>query len=293
MSLPRFSLLAALLSVSVAVSAEILVHDDTGQAIRLTSPARRIVSLAPHITETLFAAGAGDQLVAAVDYSDYPPAAQKLPRLGSYERIDIEALLAQKPDLIIAWQSGNPPTMIEKLRQLGLTVYVSQSSRLESVADDLERFGQLVGKVAAGQAAARHFRQRRADLRARYAAKQPVRLFYQIWHQPLTTIGGPQVISDVIRLCGGENVFGHLQAMAPKVTLEAVLAARPEAIVAAGMGEARPEWLEDWKKWPNLPATAQGNLFHINPDLMHRQGPRLLDGAEVLCRQLDLARQRR
>lgn len=290
MRLPLFWLL---LCLSALCHGQIVVRDDAGQALTLTRPAQRIVSLAPHITETLFAAGAGERIVGVVDYSDYPPAAQKLPRLGSYERIDLEALLALKPDLIVAWQSGNPPALIDKLRALGLAVYVSQSGKLESVAADLERYGQLVGKPAAGEAAARKFRQRYADLRARYAGKAPVRLFYEVWNQPLMTIGGPQVISDVIRLCGGENVFAGLSSMAPTVSVEAVLSARPEAIVAAGMGDVRPEWLDDWKKWPNLPAVAHGNLFHIHPDLMHRHTPRLLDGAEQLCRQLEEVRARR
>jgi len=272
---------------------EILVRDDTGQMLKLARPAQRIVSLAPHITETLFAAGAGARIVGAVDYSDYPPAAKKLPRLGSSGRVDIEALLALKPDLVIAWQSGNPPALIDKLRVLGLPVYVNQSGKLENVADDLARYGQLAGNPTAGDAAASRFRQRFADLQRRHADKPVVRLFYEVWNQPLMTIGGPQVISDVIRLCGGENIFGALNTMAPTVNTEAVIAACPEAIIAAGMGDARPEWLDDWKKWPALPAVRQGNLFHIHPDLMHRHTPRLLDGAEQLCGFLEVTRHRR
>jgi len=282
-----------LCSLSLACQGEIRVVDDAGQTLRLPRPAQRIVSLAPHITETLFAAGAGEYVVAAVEYSDYPPAAHRLPRVGSYERIDLEALLARRPDLVIAWQSGTPPAMVDKLRLLGVPVFVSQSARLESVADDLERYAQIVGKPASGAAAAHQFRLRLAGLQTQYAGKPTVRVFYEVWNQPLMTIGGPQVISDVIRLCGGENVFAEMRAMAPTVSIEAVLAARPEAIVAAGMGEARPDWLDDWKKWPALPAVARGNLFHIHPDLMHRHSPRLLDGATQLCRQLDQVRSRR
>jgi len=290
MRLPLFWLLICLSSLC---HSQIQVRDDSGRTLTLAKPAQRIVSLAPHITETLFAAGAGEQVVGVVDYSDYPPAARKLPRLGSYERIDLEALLVQKPDLVIAWQSGTPLALIDKLRSLGLPVFISQSGRLASVADDLERYGQIVGKPQAGATAARQFRQRLAGLQTQYAGKPTVRVFYEVWNQPLMTIGGPQVISDVIRLCGGENVFAEMRAMAPTVSIEAVLAARPEAIVAAGMGEARPDWLDDWKKWPALPAVARGNLFHIHPDLMHRHSPRLLDGATQLCRQLDQVRSRR
>ncbi len=289
----RLLLVPLLLCIPLLCHGEIVVRDDSGQTLRLLQPARRIVSLAPHLTESLFAAGAGDSLIATVDYSDYPPPARRLPRLGSYDRIDLEALLASKPDLVIVWQSSTPASLIRKIQALGLRVYVSQSNRIENLANDLERFGLLAGHPEAGAKAAQLFRQRLAALRARYNGKPVVRVFYELWNQPLITVGGPQVISDVIRLCGGRNVFESLNSMAPAISSEAVLAAEPEAIIASGMDAARPQWLEDWKKWPSLPAVARDNLFHIHPDLMHRHTPRLLDGTEQLCQQLELARQRR
>ena len=282
-----------LLSLSAFCHSEVLIQDDSGRTVRLAHPARRIASLAPHITETLFAAGVGAQVIATVDYSDYPPAASQLPRIGSFERVDLEALLLHKPDLVIVWQSGNPSGLIEKIRALGLPLYINQSSKIDDLARDLERFGYLGGQAKSGEEAALRFRQKLALLRVQYADKPKVRVFYEVWNQPLMTVGGPQVISDVIRLCGGENIFSSLRVMAPIISAEAVLAARPEAIVAAGMGDARPEWLDDWKIWPTLPAVVQGNLFHIHPDLMHRHSPRLLDGAARLCEQLEEARQRR
>ncbi len=270
-----------------------LFKDDSGQEVRLKAPAKRIITLAPHATEILYAAGAGERLVGTVEFSDYPPAAKKVPRVGSYERLDLEAIAALKPDLIIAWETGNPAGQVEKLRALGLTVYASQPNRMEDVAAQLERFGQLAGTEATASAAAGQFRQRLENLRRGNAKKPPVRVFYQIWTAPLMTVGGPQIISDAIRLCGGENVFGKLGQMAPTVSVEAVLEADPEAIVATGMGDARPEWLNDWNKWTRLTAVRRGNLFHINPDLMQRHTPRILDGAEQLCADLDIARSRR
>jgi len=273
--------------------AELVIKDDTQTEIRLKAPAKRIIALAPHVAESLYAAGAGDKMVGTVDYSDYPPEAKKLPRVGGYSRVDLEAVAALKPDLIIAWQSGNNMPQVDKLRALGLTVYVSQPNRMEDVADQLERYGQLAGSEATAQAAARQFRQRLEKLRADNRGKAKIRVFYQIWKTPLMTVGGPQIISDAIRLCGGENVFGHIKQMAPHVSVEAVLEADPEAIVATGMGDARPEWLADWDKWTRMTAVKRGNLFHINPDIMQRHTPRILDGAEKLCAHLDVARNRR
>jgi iron complex transport system substrate-binding protein len=182
---------------------------------------------------------------------------------------------------------------VGRLRALGLNVYVSQPNRMESVADQLERMGQLAGTSSVANVAANGFRQRLESLRAANAGKAKVRVFYQIWKTPLMTVGGPQIISDAITLCGGSNVFGHLDKMAPTVSLEAVLEADPEAIVATGMGDAKPEWLHDWDKWTRLTAVKRNNLFHSNPDIMQRHTPRILDGAEQLCAHLDTARRHR
>jgi iron complex transport system substrate-binding protein len=277
----------------VPAHADLAFKDDGGRQVRLTAPARRIVTLAPHATEILYAAGAGDRLVGTVDYSDYPPPAKALPRVGSYERLDLEAIAALKPDLVIAWETGNPAGQVDKLRALGLTVYSSQPNRMEDIAAQIERFGQLAGSEALASAAAAQFRQRLETLRRANSRKPSVRVFYQIWNNPLMTVGGPQIISDAIQLCGGENVFGTLPRMAPTVSVEAVLAANPEAIVATGMGDARPEWLNDWNKWTRMTAVKRGNLFHINPDIMQRHTPRILDGADKLCADLDVARSRR
>ncbi len=273
--------------------AEIVVRDDAGLTVRLTAPARRIVSLAPHVTEDLYAAGAGAYLVGAVDYSDYPAAAQQLPRVGGYSRLDLEAILALKPDLVIAWESGNPAAHLARLKTLGVPLFISQPAKLYDIATSLERFGALAGTGAIAADAARAFRARLAGLRARYANRPPVRSFYQIWNRPLVTINGEQSISDVMRLCGAENIFAGLSQLAPTVTLEAVLAANPEAIVASGMNETRPEWLDMWQHWGQLTATARGNLFFIPPDLINRHTPRVLDGAQLLCAQMETVRGRR
>lgn len=285
--------LGLILALTTPVRADIVVRDDTGQDIRLKAPARRIVTLAPHVAESLFAAGAGDRLVGAVNFSDYPEAAARVPQVGGYDRFDLEAIAALKPDLVVAWQSGNPPAQVDKIRALGLPVFTVQPNHLEDVATQLEQLGRLAGTEAVAKPAAERYRQRLAALRAAYAGKAPVRVFYQVWKTPLMTVGAPQIISDIIKLCGGDNVFGKLPQMAPAVSVEAVLEADPEAIVVSGMGEAQPEWLNDWRQWKRMTAVKRDNLFHVNPVLIQRHTPRILDGAEQLCRHLETARSRR
>ena len=194
---------------------------------------------------------------------------------------------------MVAWESGNASAAVAKLRALGVPVFLTQPDRMLDVAKSLEQIGRLAGTESVAAAAAADFRRRHAQLEARYAQRPKVRVFYQIWKQPLMTINGRQIISDAIRLCGGENVFAALPALVPTVTVEAVLAANPEAVVASGMDAARPEWLDDWKRWPRLAAVAKGNLYFVPPDIVQRHTPRLLDGAELLCRHLEAARAKR
>jgi len=291
--LRRVLAVAILLLPGMVAAATPTVRDDAGSEIRLDRPARRIVTLAPHLAETVFAAGAGQQLVGVVEYSDYPDATKELPRVGGYSRIDLEAVIALKPDLIVAWQSGNIPAHVDKLRALGIPIYVSQPDRIEDVATEIERLGILAGTTEVSHLAAQSYRQRLSTIRERYSQRPIVRTFYQVWKQPLVTVGGDQIISSVIRLCGGENVFAALKSMAPTVSVEAVIAANPEAIVASGMDAARPEWLDDWKRWGSITAVARDNLFFVRPELIQRHTPRLLDGTEQLCEHLEVARKRR
>jgi len=285
-------LLTALSGASV-VHAEVLVTDDTGAVLRLAAPAKRIVSLAPHVTEVLFAAGAGDKLVGAVEYSDYPEAAKKITRVGGYSRLDLEAIAALKPDLIVAWESGNAAANVAKLKGLGLPVYITQPDRIEDIAKDLERYGKLAGTESVANAEAARFRERYAKLAARYSQRPPINVFYQIWKQPLMTVNGKQIISDALRLCGGRNVFAKLPTLAPTVSVEGVIAANPEVIVASGMGDSRPEWLDDWKRWSSMSAVKLDNLYFVPPELIQRHTPRILDGAEKLCVHLETARSKR
>lgn len=283
----------SLLVLSGLARADVDLTDDQGKPVHLAQPARRIVSLAPHVTELLYAAGAGERVVGAVQYSDYPEAAKKVARVGSYTAVDMEKVVALKPDLVVAWKSGNRDAHLDKLRGLGIPVFINEPRKIDDVARSLSQLGRLAGTEAVAEPAAKAFRERYAALAAKYSARPKVRTFYEIWNRPLMTINGEHLIADVMRLCGGENVFAKLPVLAPAIDVEAVLAAQPEAIVASGMGEARPEWLDDWRKWTKLPAVARGNLFFIPPDQIQRHTPRILDGAERLCGQLEEARERR
>ncbi len=269
---------------------DILVTDDAGSRLVFEQPAQRIVSLAPHITELLFAAGAGEAVVGVSEYSDYPAAAAGLPRISGGNGLDLEAIVGLQPDLVIAWQSGNPPHQVKRLQQLGLQVFVSEPRRLEDVVTSLERFGRLAGSPAEAHEQVQAFRQRHSALARRYAQRATVSVFYSIWQGPLMTVNGEHLISDIIRLCGGRNVFATLPGLAPQISLEAVLVADPQVIIAGGGEEELSSLFEMWERWPELTAVQNSNLFTIPRDVMVRHSPRVLDGAEHLCRLLDEAR---
>ena len=272
---------------------DIHVTDDSGQQITLQKPAQRIVSLAPHITELLFAVGAGAAVVGTSEFSDYPEAARALPRVGGGGGLDLEAILALQPDLVIAWASGNPAGQARRLQQLGLPVFFSEPSRLEDIISSLERFGQLTGRREAARVQARAFADRLEALRRRYSGRDEVTVYYQIWERPLMTVNGQHVVSDVIRLCGGRNVFADLPALAPQIDSEAVLAANPDVIVVGDAAGEPAASLLAWRRWPELKAVSQRHLYAIQRELLVRHTPRLLDGAQQLCRLLEGVRDQR
>ena len=268
----------------------IRVVDDTGRTVELKAPAQRIISLAPHITESLFAAGAGEKIIGAVSYSDYPEAAKKIPRVGGYPTLDIERIVSLKPDLVIAWASGNNSKQVKKLISLKLTVFMSEPRYPKDIANTIQRFGQLAGTSDTASKSYDDFMQHYELLKTRYSNKVKVKVFYQIWNKPLMTISGKHLISDIIELCGGKNVFSELKILTPRISLESVIASKSEVIVSGGMGKSHPEWLDDWKAWSTLPAVKNKQLYYIDPALMQRVGPRILDGADKLCEIFEKAR---
>lgn len=278
---------------TLAAAAEIRLTDDAGRTVILKQPARRIISLAPHMTELLFAAGAGAQVVGTVEYSDYPRAAQAIARIGDSAQLDLERIVALEPDLVVVWQNGNAQRQLEKLLSLGIPVFYNEPRRLPDIARAIEQLGRLAGTEALALLAAREFLAREAELRGSYAGRSPVTVFFQIWDRPLLTVNGEHLISDVIRLCGGRNVFAGLKPLTPEIQTEAVLAADPEAIVGVTAEAGQQGNLDRWKQWPRLKAVARGNLFTIGSDTISRNTPRILDGARELCEHLAAARARR
>ncbi|MGB5259820.1 MAG: cobalamin-binding protein [Gammaproteobacteria bacterium] len=264
--------------------------DDAGRTVILDAPARRIVSLAPNLTELLFAAGAGDAVVGVSGFSDFPPAARSIERIGTATGLDLERIVALQPDLVVAWRSGNPADQVERLRGLGLTVFVSEPRTLEDIGTTLPRLGVLAATSEQAQSAMHAYRQRLAALRRHHAGKSPVNVFYQVWDRPLMTVNGEHIISDVMRLCGGRNVFADLTQLAPQVGIESVLQRNPQVIITAVASDGHAEVLDDWQRWSGVSAVRNGHLYTIPGDLLVRHTPRILDGAEQLCVMLDQVR---
>jgi iron complex transport system substrate-binding protein len=287
----RYTLLMpVLLAIAVtSASAAVVAIDANGAKVTLAAPARRVISLAPHATELLFAAGAGDDVVGVLSPADWPPEAASRPRVGDSSAINLEGILALKPDLVVTWPYL-APAQVERLRTMGIPVYLSNPRAIDAIADDIERLGALTGHVAVSGKAAAAFRARVAAARRRVDGAARVRVFYEIWNQPLYTVGGDHLITAALNLCGGENVFAALTAPAPQVSVESVLAAAPDAIIAGADRGERPAWLDLWLAWPDLPAVAHGNLLVVDANLLHRSGPRFVDGVEQLCATLATAR---
>jgi iron complex transport system substrate-binding protein len=286
-------LLAALSAglLSTMAQAAITVKDDAGQTVTVAKSAMRVISLAPSVTELLFAAGGGERIVGAVNYSDYPEAANRIPRIGSNREIDMELLISLKPDLIVAWRHNSSERQIEMVRQLGIPVFQSDAQTLDAIPVSVERLGQLMGTDAAAKAAAAALRTQLASLRKKYAGRAPVRTFYQVWDKPLYTLSGKHILTDAMRLCGGVNIFDKLTVTAPVVTLESVLQENPEVIIATA--EKNYGGVQLWKPYGTLHAVRSNNLFTLDGHLLNRAGPRMIQGTATMCEVLEQARGRR
>lgn len=268
------------------------VVDDHGETVSLAQPARRIVSIAPHITELLFAAGAGERVVGVTAFSNYPAAATRLPQVGDTHALDIERIASLRPDLIVVWLHGTSARQLDALKRLGLPIYYDEPHKLEDIAQSIERLGVLAGSSMQAHAFAQGYLTRLASLRAQYASKPTVTVFHQVWTKPLMTINGQHIISDVIRLCGGRNLFGDEELFVPQPTLESVILRDPEVITTASMGD-KPADFSLWQAWPRMRAVQRQQLVALPGDLISRHTPRLLDGAKLLCEALDRARAKR
>jgi iron complex transport system substrate-binding protein len=275
-----------------ACAAGIDVVDDTGAHLSLAQPARRIVSLAPGATEMLFAAGAGSQLVATVAYADQPAAARRVLRIGDSNAIDMERLLVLKPDVIVYWPGGNNPAQVAQLKHLGFVLYGQQVNRLGDLGGSLQRLGLMAGTSPAARRRAVQIEAQLSQLRAQYSKRSPVTALLETWNQPLYTVGGAQLMSDALAVCGAVNVFGDLPQLSPAVQTEAVLTRNPELIIAAAPPGQGAQWLQAWRKFPSLKAVQSGNLLDFDDQALSRLGPSVLDATANLCARIDAARTR-
>ncbi len=293
----RLCALIAGLSVALAQAATFV--DDNGRKLELAAPAQRVITLAPNLTEFVYAVGAGATLVGTVDTSNHPHEAQAVPRIGDYQRLDIERVLTLKPDLVLAWLSGNTNREMAQLEAAGLHLFYLEPRKLDDVPRALARVGALLGHAAEGERGAARLRRELAALQASHAAAPPVTVFFQVWSQPLMTLNDDHLVGEVIALCGGRNVFGKLPQLVPQLSAESVLAADPQAMFSAAESDTpAAHWRRDpqhrafavWQQFPRLTAVRRGWLYSIPGDTISRQGPRIIDGARAMCAALDEVR---
>jgi iron complex transport system substrate-binding protein len=277
---------------SVAAGAPLQVTDDSGAQLTLAVPANRIASLAPGSTEMLFAAGAGKQVIATVEYSDEPEAARRVPRIGDVVSVDIERLVAAHPDVVVIWPGGGNAAEIGKVARLGFPLYRQEVSRLADLPDAIRRLGKLAGTSPAADSFASELTKRLAALSTNYGTGKRLTALLQVWSHPVYTVGGRQLMSDALQLCGARNVFGDLDEPGPSIDTEAVIARNPDIIIAvAPQGEAAA-WLADWKKFPSLHAVRSGRLIPFEDNRFSRLGPSVVEATEELCKLIAGARDR-
>lgn len=272
--------------MSQVLASEYVSRDDLGHLVSLPHAAQRVISLAPDISEILFAIGGAQQVVGVMQGSDYPQEAKSKTLVGSYQGLDLETILRLHPDLVVAWYHTFPRE-IAVLQKLGIAVYITHPVHLQDVAHTMRHLGDLLDKMSEAQTASVAYEKRLQALSARYAQQRPVRVFYQIGAYSLLTINGESWISQAIRVCGGRNLFAAALSITPEVSWEAVVTADPQVIIS---DTRNTHWRTRWQSWPQVSAVAQQHMYNIDPDLLDRAGPRLVDGVDKLCAAIATAR---
>ncbi len=273
-----------------AKAAPLLARGDDGYVVQLQKSAQRIISLAPHLTELVYAAGAGDKLIAVSAYSDFPDAAKALAQVGDASNLDLERIVMLKPDLVLAWKSNVSPFAVERLRRFGISVYVTETRRLAGVPLLLRSIGLLAGSANVSEAAAQQFETQVQKMASAAQGKTLVPTFIEIWHDPLLSVNGAHIISDVVALCGGRNILANVALLTPSIGLETLLEADPGAIIGGGSAAREADFQRAWARHRGLKAVREQNIFYVNPDWIQRATPRILFGAKVVCDGLNVAR---
>lgn len=282
-----FALAALSFASIVGAGARITVTDDFRHEVTVRAPPQRIVSLAPAATAMLFAAGAGSQLVGTIEYSGQPAAEMRLPKIGNADAIDMESLIALRPDVVVVWPDGNNPAQIATIERLGIPVYRQEATTLDGIADSLRRLGRLTGTSAAADREAGALQARLAGLRREYAnqSRSPTVLL-EVWDRPLYTVGAGELMSDALRVCGARNAFADLPSRAPAIGMEAVLARNPDIIIAAAPPGRGAVWLAEWRRFPSLRAVRTGRLLSFEDQRLMGLGPGVIDATAAMCRKI-------
>ena len=277
-------------ALATDVLAKTAIIDDMGVPVNLSVPAKRLVVLGPNLVESLYEIGAGEYILAASEHSDYPEAAKAIVRVASHNIINFEEIVSLAPDLVMVWQSGFGVDAIAKLRSLGLSVYASEPHTLDDIEDLLRDMGYLTGLLEGAELASARYRQKLNQLQTDYSHKETVSVFYQVWQEPMQTLNGDHVVNDAIELCGGKNVFAALPEIAPRVSVESVIAANPKFIFSSGSNSQGISELAHWQRWSMIAAVQNQQVHFLQVDSLVRHAPRILEGAQQLCELLEQSR---
>lgn len=290
MRMIRAAAVTLLALAAQGAAAQIALRDDRGVEVVLAAPAARIVALAPHLAESAFAAGAGAKLVGVSAHSDFPPEAARIAVVSDATHVDFEALARLEPDLVLAWRSGTRARDVAQLEARGFRVFATDAAALADVPRVVRVLGRLAGTSAIAERRASELQGELDAIRSRHAGRPQVRVFYEIWHAPLMTVNGRHLVSGMIALCGGTNVFADARPLTPVISREQVLAANPDAILVSAPPEQARETAAWWRRFGTLRAVQRGQIHAIDPALANRMGPRVVEGAAAICATLEQVR---
>lgn len=275
----------------IAAMPFVAIAKDVAPSTADTRP-QRLISLAPHATEYVYFLGAGDRLVGAVEYSDYPAAAKQVPRIGGYQTISLEKLASLAPTLVLIWPSGNPANIYDSLKERNFPLFETEPHSVADIANELRQLAKQLGLGKEAEEKVARFEHSIAALRQQNAQRSSVSVFYQVWEKPLYTLGGTHFFNDLLAICGGRNVYADLNEPAPIVAFESLLARKPQVILSSIQHGNQPldTWRQSWQQWQQIPAVQHQHMYYVDADIFTRPTPRAIDAANTLCQHLEQAR---
>ncbi|HCX04590.1 MAG TPA: cobalamin-binding protein [Clostridiales bacterium] len=260
------------------------ITDGYGREIEIEKPAEKIISLAPSMTETIFALGAGDRLVGVTTYCNYPEEAKEIDQVGDFEGPNLESVIEKNPDVVVALAMGDDEK--SKLEDAGITVFLQDPQNLGEVFDNIKKIGTILGLQEEAESLTSNMNAKKDSIVETVSNYDSKKVFYEVWSEPLMTAGPGSILDEMINLSNGENIAYDAESLYPEYSLELLIERNPEVYLTADDGFKTVEDIKNREGYENITAIKENNIYMLHPDIVSRTGPRIIEGLEMIAQAI-------